>query len=67
MDNLVTYNEVGQLSDIFLITGTDEYYRLTLYSYITIGSNEMVTLALQAEKEIGKKMIIYNYVIPAGK
>jgi hypothetical protein len=54
MDNLVTYNEVGQLTDIFLITGTNEYYRLTLYSYNTIGSNEMVALALQVEKEIGK-------------
>jgi len=55
MDNLVTYNEVGQLTDIFLITGTNEYYRLTLYSYTTIGTKEMVTLALQVEKEIGKK------------
>ena len=54
MDNLVTYNEVGQLNDIFLITGTNEYYRLTLYSFKTIGSNEMVTLALKAEKEIRK-------------
>jgi hypothetical protein len=55
MDNLVTYNEVGQLNDIFLITAVDEYYRLTLYSFKNIGSNEMVTLALQVEKEIGKK------------
>lgn len=54
MDNLVTYNEVGQLNDIFLITGTNEYYRLTLYSFKTIGSNEMVTLALKVEKEIKK-------------
>ncbi|MDO9231450.1 MAG: hypothetical protein Q7U36_03180 [bacterium] len=54
MDNLVTYNEVGQLNDIFLITGTNEYYRLTLYSFKTIGSNEMITLALKAQKEIGK-------------
>ena len=55
MENFVTYNEVGQLTDIFLITGTNEYYRLTLYSFNTIGSKEMVTLALQVEKEIGKK------------
>ncbi len=54
MDNLVTYNEVGQLSDIFLITGINEYYRLTLYSYTTIGIKEMLILASQVEKEIGK-------------
>jgi hypothetical protein len=54
MKNFVTYNEVGQLNDIFLITGTNEYYRLTLYSFKDIGSNEMVKLALQVEKEIGK-------------
>lgn len=54
MENFVTYNEVGQLNDVFLITGINEYYRLTLYSFSKIGSNEMITLALQAEKEIGK-------------
>jgi len=54
MENFVAYNEVGQLNDIFLITGTNEYYRLTLYSFKTIGSNEMVALALKAEKEIKK-------------
>jgi hypothetical protein len=55
MENFVTYNEVGQLNDIYMITGTNEYYRLTLYSFKTIGSNEMVTLALKVEEEIGKK------------
>jgi hypothetical protein len=54
MKNFVTYNEVGQLNDIFLITGINEYYRLTLYSFKDIGSNEMVSLALKVEKEIGK-------------
>lgn len=54
MDNFVTYNEVQQLNDIFLITGTNEYYRITLYSFDKIGSKQMVDLALQVEQKIGK-------------
>lgn len=52
MKNFVTYNEVQQLNDIFLITGTNEYYRITLYSFDKIGSKQMVDLALQVEQKI---------------
>lgn len=51
MDNFITYNEVQQLSEIYLISGSNEYYRITLHSLELLNGSQMINLASRiAEK-----------------
>ncbi len=52
MEHFITYNEVQQLNDIYLIKGTNEYYRITLYSLQMLRGSQMIELASQIENKI---------------
>ncbi len=52
MEHFITYNEVQQLNDIYLINGANEYYRIALYSLSMVTSKQMVELALQVAQKI---------------
>jgi hypothetical protein len=52
MDNFITYNEVQQLNDVYLITGTSEYYRVTLYSLSMLSGSQMINLASHVAEKI---------------
>jgi hypothetical protein len=52
MDNFITYNEVQQLNDIYLISGSNEYYRITLYSLSLLNGQQMENLAIQVSQRI---------------
>lgn len=52
MEHFITYNEVQQLNDIYLIKGTNEYYRITLYSLKMLKGSQMIELASQIEQKI---------------
>jgi hypothetical protein len=55
MENFITYNEVQQLNDIYLITGTNEYYRITLHSLSMLNGAQMESLALQIVEKINNE------------
>jgi hypothetical protein len=52
MNHFITYNEVQQLNDIYLISGSNEYYRITLYSLSLLSDPQMKELAVQAIQKI---------------
>jgi hypothetical protein len=52
MEHFITYNEVQQLNDIYLIKGKNEYYRITLYSLQMLRGSQMIELALQIASKI---------------
>jgi len=52
IEHFITYNEVQQLNDIYLIKGTNEYYRTTLYSLQALRGGQMIELASQIESKI---------------
>jgi len=52
MDHFITYNEVQQLNDIYLIKGPQEYYRITLFSLNALKSGQMFDLALKVAEKI---------------
>jgi hypothetical protein len=52
MNNFITYNEVQQLNDIYLISGPNEYYRITLYSLSLLTGQQMENLAIQVSQKI---------------
>jgi hypothetical protein len=47
MEHFITFNEVRQLNDIYMIAGTSTYYRITLYSLSMLRGSQMVDLAVQ--------------------
>jgi hypothetical protein len=55
MDNFITYNKAQQLNDIFLITGSNGYYRITLYSPDTLKDSQMIDLAVQISSKINRQ------------
>ena len=55
MDHFITYNEGGQINDIFLITGKNEYYRISLYSLNVVKDDQLIGLASQVAKQISGK------------
>lgn len=52
MNHFVTYNEVQQLNDIYLITGSNEYYRIALHALSALKSQQMINLALQIVEKL---------------
>lgn len=52
MDHFITYNEVQQLNDIYLIKGPQEYYRISLFSLSALKSGQMFALALKVAEKI---------------
>lgn len=52
VSNYVTYNEVQQLNDIYLIKGPQEYYRISLFSLSAVKSGQMFDLALKVAEKI---------------
>lgn len=52
MDHFITYNEVQQLNDIYLIKGPQEYYRISLFSLSAVKSGQMFDLALKVAEKI---------------
>jgi hypothetical protein len=52
MDNFITYNEVSQLNDIYLIKGPSEFYRISLYSLSAVSSGKMKSLAIKVVEKI---------------
>lgn len=52
MEHFITYNEVQQLNDIYLIKGENEYYRITLYSLQALRGSQMIELASQIISKI---------------
>jgi hypothetical protein len=55
MDNFITYNKAQQLNDIFLITGSNGYYRITLYSPDALKDSQMIDLAAQVSSKINRR------------
>jgi len=55
MDHFITYNEGGKINDIFLISGKNEYYKISLYSLNVIKDDQLIALASQVAKQIGGK------------
>jgi hypothetical protein len=55
MDHFITYNEGGKINDIFLITGKNEYYRISLYSLNVIKDDQLISLASQIAQKISGK------------
>jgi hypothetical protein len=52
MNHFITYNEVQQLNDIYLISNPNEYYRITLYSLSLLTGPQMKNLAIQVSQRI---------------
>jgi hypothetical protein len=55
MDHFITYNEGGKINDIFLISGKNEYYRISLYSLNVINDDQLISLASQVAQKISGK------------
>ena len=52
MDHFITYNEVQQLNDIYLIKGPSEFYRISLFSLSAVNSSKMKSLAIKVAEKI---------------
>lgn len=52
IDHFITYNEVQQLSDIYLIKGPNEFYRISLFSLSAVNSGKMKSLAIKVAEKI---------------
>ena len=55
MDHFITYNEGGKINDIFLLSGKNEYYKISLYSLNVIKDDQLIALASQVAKQISGK------------
>ena len=55
IDHFITYNEGGQINDIFLVTGKNEYYRISLYSLNVVKDDQLIGLASQVAQQISGK------------
>jgi uncharacterized protein (UPF0333 family) len=54
MEHFITYNEVQQLNDIYLIVGPDKFYRIALFSLSELESRQMIELAAQIATKISQ-------------
>lgn len=52
MDHFITYNEVQQLNDIFLIKGPNEFYRISLFALSALRGGQMIDLGVKIASKI---------------
>ena len=52
MSHFITYNEVQQLNDIYLLPESNMYYRISLYSLSTLKGYQMIDLAAKLAVQI---------------